>query len=118
MSAATTAGRRARVVTRARFAHDLAVPLGRRIRRPAEHQVLEEVREARLARLDLVARPDLHGDPDAYQIRKSGRDDNHLQTVGQRGFGGRKRENVAGRRARPKGRDRKNSRHHGQNEDE
>ena len=51
---------RARVFAGARLAHDLAVFFGRRVRRATEHQVFEEVREARLAGLDLVARPDLH----------------------------------------------------------
>ena len=94
------------------FAHHLTELRGRRVRRPPEHQMLEEMREARLARLDFVARPDLHGDLNADQIGKSGRHDDHLQAVGERGFGGRERQDVAGRRTRRRGHPEK---HYGQN---
>ena len=91
------------VVARAGLAHDLAKLLRRGVRRAAEHQVLEEMRETRLARLDLVARPGLHRDLDADEVRKPGRDDDHPQAVGERALGRLERQDVAGGRPWPRG---------------
>ena len=51
------------------------------VRRAAEHQVLEEVREAGLAGLDLVARAGLDRNLDADEVRKSRRHDDDLEAV-------------------------------------
>ena len=59
--------------------------------------MLEEMREPGLARFDLVAGSRLHGNLDADEVRKSRRDDDDLEAVGERPLGGLEREDV-GRR--------------------
>ena len=54
-----------------------------------------------LARLDLVARPGLHRDLDADEIREAGRHDDDLQAVGERRLGRLERQDVVRRRPRP-----------------
>ena len=63
--------------------------------RAPEHHVLEEVGEARLAGLDLVARAGLHRDLERHEVREAGRHDDDLQAVGQSFLDGVKRQDVA-----------------------
>src|SRR5260370_40678407 len=63
--------------------------------RPAEHHVFEEMGEARLARLDLIARAGLHGDLERDEIGKAGRNDDDFQPVGKSLFRGGEREDLA-----------------------
>jgi hypothetical protein len=77
--------------------HQVAILLGWGIRAAPKHQVLEEVREARLAGFDLVAGPGLDGDVDTDQIGEPGWDDNDFQPVWQRPLGRAKGKYVSGR---------------------
>ncbi len=86
---------RVRVLTRADSSQDLLVLVGRVELRPAEHHVFEEMGEARLARLDLIARAGLHGDLERDEIGKAGRNDDDFQPVGKSLFRGVEREDVA-----------------------
>ncbi len=67
---------------------------GRVDRRAPEHQVLEEVGEARAPRFDLVARPRLHRDLHRHDVREAGGYDDHAQPVRQRRLRGLEGENV------------------------
>ena len=82
------------VLPRAGFRDDRRVLIVRILRRAAEHHVLEEVREAALARLDLVARAGLHRDLQRDDVRESRRDHDHLEAVGERLFGRLERQDV------------------------
>jgi hypothetical protein len=79
--------------------HDLVELRRRRLLRPAEHQVLEEVRVPGLAGLDLVARSGLHRNLHGHQVGKPGRHDDDLQAVGKRPLGRAERQDVVRRGA-------------------
>src|SRR4029079_18380053 len=66
------------------LAHNLAVFLRRIVGRAPEHQVLEEVSEAGLPRLYLVARTRLNRDLYRHEVWKAGGHDNHFEAVRQR----------------------------------
>jgi len=87
------------VLARAGLGDDVLVLLRRVGAGAAEHHVLEEVGEARLARLDLVARTGLYRDRQRHQVREAGRHDDDLQAVGQQLLGG-----LEGQHVRPGGR--------------
>jgi hypothetical protein len=73
-----------RVLSSSGASQDRLVLLRRVALRPAEHHVLEEVRKARLARLDLIARASLNGDLQRDEVGEASRDDDHLEAVGER----------------------------------
>jgi hypothetical protein len=58
--------------------------------------VLEEVREAGLARLHFVARTGLHRDLDRHDVGEAGLHDYDLQAIGERALGVRERHDIAG----------------------
>ena len=85
------------VLARAGLRQDRLVGLRRVGLRAAEHHVLEEVREARLARLDLVARAGLDRDLQRHDVGEAGRDHDHAQAVRQGALGGLERKDAAER---------------------
>ena len=83
-----------RVVIGAELLQDRVVALARIGLRAAEHHVLEEVREAGLPRLDLVARAGSHHGPEGQQSGAIERHRHDLESVVQDGEIGAVREHL------------------------
>src|SRR6185312_17219235 len=77
-----------RVLPRARARQDPLIRVRRKAIGPAEHHVLEEVREPRLARFDLISRTRLDGNLERHDVGEACFDDNDAQPVAEGGFGG------------------------------
>ena len=92
-----------RVRVRAHLLDDGGVLVGRVVHAAAEHQVLEEVREAGLARFDLVAAARADDRVEGDQARGVEADDVDLEPVGQRPLRDRKRERQPAARGRCRG---------------
>jgi hypothetical protein len=99
------------VLARARLRHDRLVRFGRVRLRAAEHHVLEEVREARLAGLHLVARAGHHRDLQRHDVREAGRHHDHLEAVRERALAGVERQDARSRGLRLGGRGHGRKRH-------